>query len=167
MHPDQPRGWKQTFRPRFFFLAPALLVLLVLAEPLAAALSPAQDVPGMQGEDADAALVEAMHSPTWPRLRELYEKYGDQDDGYVAEGFDNTLCALLSRLTAQDLRQLAPLPRRDPGFFQFVLRHAGCETVPAERQRQALERVASACDQQYAQVCRPLLRALRQGVARP
>ena len=107
-------GWNQ--RVRSLLLRSGLCIALALG------LDGACHAHAKFCSPAAAAAAELDGLDTWPKVRTAFERYGQCDDGSIAEGNSEAVARLLVDQWAT-LPILAGLVRRDPALKRFVLRH--------------------------------------------
>jgi molybdopterin-guanine dinucleotide biosynthesis protein len=105
-------------------------------------------------QESQSAEAVAAKADTWAELHALFERYGHCDDGAIAEGFSDSVTALLAEHWSE-IPQLESTIRADAAFRKFVLRHID-ESIPDER----LMRIQTLAREQCAEGAEELCRAI-------
>lgn len=97
----------------FCFLAALLLADSAGADPAGRICS---NVESAKAEDGLAAIA------TWDQLHAAYRRFGQCDDGAIAEGYSDIVAYLLTNKWST-IDRFSALSRKDADFERFVLRH--------------------------------------------
>ncbi len=98
----------------------------------------------------------------WKILRAHFQKYGQCDDGAIAEGYSHDVVTLLAR-EWKLIDELAGLGRSDPTFLRFVVTHIDV-TAADEDLRQVLARAQAACPPGRGKLCRRIAERARKAL---
>jgi hypothetical protein len=93
---------------------------------------------------------------SWSSVYAAYRRYGDCDDGAVAEGYSDRIVALLVndwRTTAK----LAKLSRSDPAFERFVLAHIDLLMTP-DQAKAIVHSAKTECPNRAVELCQHLIK---------
>jgi hypothetical protein len=101
---------------------------------------------------AAAEAIDTMR--TWPALYTGFKKYGNCDDGSIAEGFDNDVVHLLATDWAS-LETAAEIFARDNAFRKFALRHITA-TADTDELRHISTFAASRCPAKLIALCKDI-----------
>ncbi len=96
------------------------------------------------------SVVHARHS--WKAMHFHFRKFGQCDDGPIAEGYSDDVVTLLAHKWNL-VGELASLGRTDPTFLQFVLAHIDGTTAPEDLQA-VRSNAQDACPPGHARLCR-------------
>lgn len=105
-------------------------------------------------EQAEAADELIDHLDSWEKVDNARKKFGDCDDGSIAEGNSEAVARLLVDHW-NTLPKLAELIRHDPPLKQFVLRHID-STLDTADLRKIMKLATSSCSKNLARLCADL-----------
>jgi hypothetical protein len=89
---------------------------------------------------------------SWRALHNSFQKFVPQcDDGFVAEGYTETIVVLLAQRWSS-LHELATVVKRDPAFGRFILRHIDASADPGDLKR-VQEQAAGQCSSKHQSLC--------------
>jgi hypothetical protein len=103
------------------FMQPLHIVLLIAACVFATVTSP-QAKQTCTSDDSAQAERNFDHVKNWADVYESFRRYGQCDDGSVAEAYDDKIVGLLVS-NWESVGELAQLAQSDPVFERFVIKH--------------------------------------------
>jgi hypothetical protein len=125
-----------------------LLLLLFVPRVEAQTCSPTQ-------ESAAESATDALHS--WQSIFAAYKRYGNCDDGAVAEGFSDDVVHHLATKWAS-LHQAQRLIAKDPLFKTFIVRHVDASADTDELDR-VVHLATHECPRSAKLLCKQIARA--------
>jgi hypothetical protein len=111
--------------PAMSFVAVPVLVLLVRLDGAAQSVRQCTDAEASQAENA------LDHLSDWDHVYNAFKRFGDCDDGAVADGFSAAVADLLTTKW-ETVERLSRVVEKDSKFARFVLRHVDELMSPAE-----------------------------------
>jgi len=113
-------------------------------------------------EDVAVAEKAAIGLESWTAVYDAYRRYGQCDDGAVAEGFAGSVVKLLA-VHWEQFEALHGLTLADPGFRQFVMNHVYA-TGPEASLRTVIRNTTQRCRSEAKPLCRDLERAAQTSI---
>lgn len=109
---------------------------------------------------AMTAETKAGELQSWSEVYVWFKRYRNCDDGAIAEGFTESITALLARQWSA-LPQFAARADKDAQFRSFVLKHID-ESADADNLRLIEENAKSKCPSKYTRLCGAFIKRLRE-----
>jgi hypothetical protein len=113
-------------------------------------------------DDAAAAERAAVGLQSWTAVYDAYRRYGQCDDGAVAEGFAGSVVKLLA-VRWDQFEALHGLTLADPGFREFVMNHVYA-TGPEASLRVVIRNTTQRCRSEAKPLCRDIERAAQTSI---
>lgn len=107
-------------------------------------------------EMAMKAMDEASNLGTWNAVFESYKRYGQCDDGAIAEGYSASVIGLLANHWA-NTGDLVTLSNKNPDFGRFVLKHVD-ETMILDQGKSIRDSATNNCSAGARKLCREILK---------
>ncbi|WP_027485608.1 hypothetical protein [Rhodanobacter sp. OR87] len=107
-------------------------------------------------EMAMKAMDEASNLGTWSAVFESYKRYGQCDDGAIAEGYSASVADLLANHWA-DTSKLVTLANTNPDFGRFVLKHVD-ESMSLDQGKSIRDSATNNCSAGARKLCRAILK---------
>ena len=112
-------------------------------------------------QDSYRAEYEADALKSWAAVHQAFKRYGQCDDGAIAEGYSASIAALLAWHWPA-VRELSELTRSDPMFERFVLYHVD-DTLEMEQGKAIVANTRRHCPTGVEKLCRRLEKAATPG----
>jgi hypothetical protein len=108
-------------------------------------------------QDADKAEYEALK--TWATVYSAFKRYGQCDEGAIAEGYSASVATLLASHWST-VRELWQLTKKDPMFERFVLYHVD-GTMEMDQQKAIIANARDNCPPGVERLCKCLEKAAK------
>jgi hypothetical protein len=108
-------------------------------------------------EDSIAAGSIPPYIESWEMLKQAYSSYKHCDDGYIAEGYSDTVVQILAKNWAS-VGTLNTIGVTDPEFLKFVLRHIDATTDTTQLKVITVQ-AKEHCPTQVNSLCSAILKA--------
>lgn len=111
-------------------------------------------------QDADKAEYQAESLKSWVAVYRAFKRYGQCDDGAIAEGYSASVATLLADYWPA-VRELSDLAKKDPMFQRFVFWHVD-ETMDMQQGNTILANARDRCPSGMEKLCKHLEAAVER-----
>jgi hypothetical protein len=129
------------------------VVVLVMCGCLSAQVNKSHPVP-CSNQQSSSALDVADSLRSWDALHKSFLKYGNCDDGAIAEGFSESVARIFVEHW-ETLPRLSELSKKDAGFYRFAMKHVDA-TLNVDDLVKIKEDATRHCPSGLSNICREL-----------